>query len=141
MDLSLMRACGRRGAGALRDLAFVRKSVETLVLCERDRIKMSGSVQGGERKPNGREELFVVKRFRQEGQSPSVDRGGTNKWIVLSGKDDDPGRRRNCAKLRLHLQAIHLRHMNIDQGNRRAMCARITQEFLGIAKRCCLQIS
>ena len=30
--------------------------------------------------------------------------------------------------------------MDINQDNRRAMNARMTQEFLGIAKRCCLQI-
>ena len=31
--------------------------------------------------------------------------------------------------------------MNINQDNRRAMNAHITQEFLGIAKRFCVQIS
>ncbi len=70
--LVLCGLAGRRDAGALRNLASVRKSVETLVLCERDRIKMSGSVQGGERQPNGGEEFFVVKRFGQEGRSPCV---------------------------------------------------------------------
>jgi hypothetical protein len=31
--------------------------------------------------------------------------------------------------------------MNINQGNRRAMSAHITQEFLGIVKLFCVQIS
>ncbi len=68
-------------------------------------------------------------------------RGGTNQWIVLSSKDDDAGRRRNLAKPGLNFQAAHLRHTNINQGNRRAMNPRILQKFVGIAKRFCFQPS
>lgn len=42
-------------------------------------------------------------------------------------------------KLRLNLKAAHLRHTNINEGNRRAMNPRIVQEVLGIAKRFCVQ--
>ena len=41
-------------------------------------------------------------------------------------------------KLRLNLKAAHLRHTNINQGNRRAMNPRIVEEVLGIAKRLCV---
>ncbi len=102
---------------------------------------MSGSCRGSERKPNGGKEFFVVKRFDNEGRSSSVQRGGTNEWIVLSGEDDDASRRRDLAKLRLNFQAAHLRHTNVNQGNRRAMDLRITQELLGIAKRFCMHVS
>src|SRR5207249_6921592 len=99
------------------------------------------SIRGSERQPNGREEFFVVKRFDYEGRSSCVQRGGANQGIVLSSKDDDPGRRRDLAKLGLNLQAAHLRHANIDQGNRWAMSARILQELLGVVKGFCVQIS
>ena len=69
---------------------------------------------GSERKPNGGEELFVVKRFGKERRRSCVQRRGTNQWIVLSGKDDDACRRRDLAKLRLNLQTAHLRHTNIN---------------------------
>src|SRR6266849_2069442 len=99
------------------------------------------SCRGSERKSNGREEFFVVKRFRKECRRSRVQRGGTNEWIVLSGKDDDASRRRDLAKPRLNLQTAHLRHTNINQGSRRSMGPRITQELLGIAKHFCVQTS
>src|SRR5206468_495027 len=99
------------------------------------------SILGSEREPNGGEEFFVVKRFGQKGRSPRVQRGGANQWIVLSGKDDDACRRRDCAEPRLNLKAAHLRHTNVNQGNRGTMRLRITQELLGIAKRFCVQTS
>ena len=105
------------------------------------KARCPGSVRGNERESNGCEELFIVKRFGKECRRSGIQRGGTNQWIVLSSKDDDAGRRRNLAKLRLNLQAAHLRHTNIDQSNRRAMGPRILQELLGIAKRFRGQIS
>jgi len=40
----------------------------------------------------------------------------------------------------LNLQPVHLRHMNIDQGNRGAMSPRMPQELIGIAKCFCPEI-
>jgi hypothetical protein len=96
---------------------------------------------GSERKPNGSQELLIVKRFGKERRSSCVQRRGTNQWIFLSGKDDNAGRRRNLAKVRLNLQPVHLWHMNVNQGNHGAMSSRITQELLGISKHFCRQIS
>jgi len=72
------------------------------------------SGRGSKRKPNGSEEFLVVKRFGKERRCSCVQRRGTNQWIILSGKDDDACRRRYLAKLRLNLQAAHLRHTNIN---------------------------
>ena len=44
------------------------------------------------------------------------------------------------AKPRLNLQPVHLRHMNIDQGNRGAMSPGMPQELIGIAKCFCREI-
>jgi hypothetical protein len=99
------------------------------------------SCRGSEREPDDSQELFVVKRFSQEGRSPCVQGGGTNQRIVLSRKDDDARRRRNLGKPRLNFQTAHLGHTNIDQRNRWAMSLRIAQELPGIAKCFCVQIS
>jgi len=40
----------------------------------------------------------------------------------------------------LNLQTVHLRHMNIDQGNRGAMSPGMPEELLGIAKGFCPEI-
>ena len=99
------------------------------------------SCHGSEREPYDSEELFVMKRFGQEGRGPCIQGGGTNQRIVLSRKDDDARRRRNFGEPRLNFQAAHLRHTNIDQRNRWAMSLRIAQELIGIAKCFCIQIS
>jgi len=117
------------------------QALSALVIRRCHILEMRFSCRGSEREPDDSEELFVVKRFGQEGRSSCVQGGGTNKWIVLSRKDDDARRRRNFAELRLNFQAAHLRHANIDQGNRWAMSLRIAQELLGIVKCLCVQIS
>ena len=94
-----------------------------------------------EREPDGSQELFVVKRFGQEGRSTCVQSCGTNQRIVLSCKDDDAGRRRNFGKPRLDFQTAHKGHANIDQRNRWAMSLRVVQELAGIVKCFCIQIS
>src|SRR5437773_4189565 len=98
------------------------------------------SICGSERQPNGSKQLFVVNGLGKECRRSCVQRRGTNQWIVLSTKDDDASRRRNLAKPRLNLQPVHLRHMNIDQGNRGAMSPRMPQELIGIAKCFCPEI-
>ena len=95
----------------------------------------------GKRKANGGEKFLVVKRFGEEGGRPCGQRGETNERVISSGEDDDAGRRRNLAKPRLNLHAAHLRHANIEDGNRRAMRTRVPQELLGIVKRFYIQIS
>ena len=95
----------------------------------------------GKRKANGGEKFLVVKRLEEEGDRSCGQCAGTNQWVVPSSKDDDAGRRRNLAKPRLNLHAAHLRHANIEDGNRRAMRTRVPQELLGIVKRFYIQIS
>src|SRR5437773_9324875 len=92
------------------------------------------SICGSERYPNGSEEFFVAKGLGKECRRSCLQRRGTNQRIVLSSKDDDASRRRNLAKPRLNLQTVHLRHMNIDQGNSGPMSPRMPEEILGIAK-------
>ena len=53
------------------------------------------------------------KGLVKNAEAPAFN-GGTNQGIVLSSKDDDVGRRRN-SQVAMHLQATHLRHMNVNQ--------------------------
>src|SRR6476660_820504 len=98
------------------------------------------SCRGSEREPDAAEQLFVVKRFAKKGRSPCLQRGRTNQRILLPSKDDGTRGRRNRTKLGLNFQTAHLRHANINQGNRRAMSPRVSQKLLGVAKEFCTQI-
>jgi hypothetical protein len=84
--------------------------------------------------PNRGEKLLIVEWLDEECGRPSAQSCRSNQGIILSGEDDDASRRRNFPEPRLHFEAVHDWHPDINHCNRGAMSLGIKQKFFGIAK-------
>ena len=95
---------------------------------------VEGTSHCGKSQPNGGEKFLVVEWLGEKSRRASFHRGGTNERIVFSGKHDDARRRRKLPHPRLNLEAVHERHPNINDGNRRPMNLHVAQKRVRLAE-------
>lgn len=57
---------------------------------------------------------FVLEGFRQEAESPCIESGLANRWIVPSGDKNNPCLRRVAPEAGLHFQTVHVGHPYVE---------------------------
>ena len=91
-------------------------------------------IHGCEGHANRGEKFLVIEWLCEECGCPCIQRGGTDQRVFFSGKDDHSRGRRNLAEPRLHFEAAHHRHPDVNYRNRRAMSPAIHQKLFRIRK-------
>jgi len=84
--------------------------------------------------PHSGEKFLIVERLGEKSRRASFERSGTNERIIFTCKHDYARRRRKFPHPRLDLKAVHERHPNINDGNRRPVKLYIIQKQIWIAE-------